>query len=577
VPLTAGPHTVTVGGYLNQKTHFDEESHAYFDDIVIVQSNLPVFFIDNFQDGNADAWTVIDDSGKISDWQVVEGKYYQFADRVDRWELSYHLGSFAYYNDADAFNRRNYHVGVKMRSLSEIYGTRDDIGLMVRYIDQNNYLRISVSKMQGYIRLEKIISGTFSTLAFNGRPPALGTTIDIKVDVKEDTIFVYVNNEPLFSVSDPDLANGNALDRGTIGLYAQSIAEFDDVIIRQLDTVPKIVISQPTAYSVETTDQDPSPNEIVVSAEAMNVPPDGGVQFALDSNAPCEDYTAPFSSADCPAESGFSNIAQGDHSVTAIIVDDIGIPLFDPNGLDSDTNQGIGVFGKCFILLGDSILNGVGDDSDELSIDTQNDAANGKNLNRGVAPILNDFISSLLPGPVAVYNEGLGGTSSSHGRDRLGSTIERYTKKCVWLILFGTNDSALSVNVPDGSDCTEQDFLNNEPDCIGTFKYNLREIILDLQAQGHDPVLAKVPYPKDAPQQRLDLIEKYNLAISQLTGEHNLLAGPPDFYNHFFENQDSELFDNVHPNGAGYSSMAKLWFCELIPNIIPGTKPSFCN
>jgi lysophospholipase L1-like esterase len=113
-------------------------------------------------------------------------------------------------------------------------------------------------------------------------------------------------------------------------------------------------------------------------------------------------------------------------------------------------------------------------------------------------------------------------------------------------------------------ECSEQDFLNNEPSCNGTFKDNLRKIILQVKASNKTPLLAKVPYGTYASDPSDDqVLIDYNVVIDQLVGEHNIMVTPPDFYSHFKNNQ-SELFDDKHPNGFGYQSMADLWYDALV-------------
>jgi lysophospholipase L1-like esterase len=581
VPLSVGTHTIAVGGYLNKKSYSNEIAEIYFDDIVIVQDNVDAFYVDDFQDGTPNGWTVVNDSGKSSNWQVSQGKYAQLTDRVDGWDLSAHLGSYAYLNNAAAFSRSNYFATARMRSLPSISGLRDDVGLMIRYVDRDNYIRLSISKMQGFVRLEKKISGTFTTLAFSGRPPALGSTIDVKAYAAGDKLLIYLNNVPLFSVADADLGSGRPLSSGSVALYVQSQAEFDNVMIGLLDTVPKVVISAPMDHSVVATDKASQPRTLNASAVALNVPPGGGVRFILNSTTFCDDYSAPYSTVACSAGSGFANVSTGDHRIEAIIINSSGQPLADPKGMDRDANEGIAAGGKYLVMMGDSITNGVGDNSDNPSIGTQNNSANGKNLNRGIAPSLNDLIGGYVSGLVTVQNEGLGGTTSQQGWSRLDSTISRHIKAqiagSIWLVLFGTNDSAATINLPDGSDCSETDFINNVPSCTGTYKYYLREIILDLKANGSIPLIAKVPYAKSAPQNQLDLIQKYNLAVGQLAAEHDLPAGPPDFYTYFRDHQSSAFFDNLHPNGLGYGAMARMWSCSLIPGVISGTTPAYCS
>jgi lysophospholipase L1-like esterase len=429
--------------------------------------------------------------------------------------------------------------------------------MMVRYQNRNNYLRIVISKSQGIVRLEKKTGGLFSTLVFNGRPPEMGSTIDLKVYVIDDQVFVYVNNEPLFSAQDNDLASGGPLATGTIALFTYSPAEFDNIVIGELDSVPRMIVAKPTAYSVFSTDEHPLPHEINVSARAVNVPSGGGVQFILDSGAPYNDFTPPYSRT-------FSNVSAGEHQVAAKIINSSGQPIMHTSGKDRDTNNNIGIGGKYLILFGDSITNGVGDNSNDVSSGTQNNSANGKNLNRGIAPALNDLISSRISAPVVVFNEGLGGTIADEGLERLQSTIDRHKKdqldKIIWLILFGTNDSSWSTPIP-----------------AATFKSKMNNIILEIKAIGDIPILGKVPYVIDAPAKRIQAIQDYNAAIDELTSEHGLAASPPDFYNHFLNNT-SELADDVHPNGIGYGSMAEMWFCELVASgIIPGTEPPYCG
>jgi lysophospholipase L1-like esterase len=592
VALKAGAHTITLGGFLNQKTTASEATDIFFDTIVIAETNTGAFFIDDFQDGSANGWTTINDSGEISNWQVSDEHLVQLNNRVDAWELSYHIGSYRFVDNAAAFSRANYRASAKIRSLPLISGLRDDVGLMLRYTDNDNYVRVSISKMQGFVRLEKKVGGDFSTLAFTGRPPELGSTIDVTAHLIDDTIFVYVNHEPLFGVTDTDLGGGNALESGTIGVFTQGPAEFDNILIAPLDATPRVIISNPMAFSVETTGEQPGPYALDTAAVAANVPSGGGVRFILDSGTACDDYTPPYTTdttPDCPAASGFDTVAVGDHDIEALIIDSAGNPLFDPAAADNDLNEEIGVGGVYIVMMGDSIYNGVGDDSDNGFALTQNNSTNGKNLNRGAAPILNDLLSDHLssignPLPVAVYNEGLGGTTSIDGFNRLDSTTDRHTKS-IWLILFGSNDSSLSINLPDGRTCSETDFLKNEPACIGTYKYYMREIILDLLSKQKTPRLAKVPYIQNANPNQLDLIGFYNIVIDQLTDEHLETAVqpdpdiiiPPDFYTYFLNNQNTELFDGLHPNGIGYSSIAQMLVCSMVTDLFPGPQPAFCS
>jgi len=577
--LTDGTHTITVGGWNNKKTYINEVTDVFFDEIVITQANDPnIIFLDDFADGNPDGWTVVNDSGKSSNWQVVDGKYAQLNDRVDEWFHSYHLGSYSYYNNGMGLS--DYTVKLNIKPLADVSGLRDSAGVMVRYIDENNYIRFIMSRMQGFLRLESRFNGDFKTLGYSGRGPDLGENSEVILEVRcgetdctdgldndgdtltdEFKILVYFNGEPLFSAEDIGPTSG------TVALFTQSMAEFDNILISNISEIPKVVVQQPNSYSVAVNDATPGPYELQVSAQAFNVPPNGGVKFAIDSGSPNDfiDYSNTFSGT-------FSNVPQGYRTVTAVIVDENGDPLSHPMGQDQDINTSVGMGGKLLIAFGDSISNGYGDDRMD-----DNDASNGIILSRGYTPILTSLLSDFLnpsnpSNPsisVGVVNEGLGSTTSLDGRDRLLETINRYPESQIWLILFGTNDSGGSLPIESGVGCQEpDDFDPADPDysaCINTYKDYMRTIILELLAQNKIPVLAKVPFVRNATDLQDATINEYNQVIQDLYTFHGLSVQPPDFYTYFSDpaHQD-EFYDDYHLNGDGYISIANEWFTKLL-------------
>jgi lysophospholipase L1-like esterase len=241
-------------------------------------------------------------------------------------------------------------------------------------------------------------------------------------------------------------------------------------------------------------------------------------------------------------------------------------------GQDQDTNMSVGVGGKDIGSLGDSISNGFGDTNI-----FDNNALNGRIISRGYTPILTNLISGEISEPVYDANEGLGGSTSANGRSRLSATLARYPKSVIWLVLFGTNDSSGSFPIESGVLCQEADFDPSDPDypdCVNTFKDNMRAIILNLLGQNKIPVLAKVPFVKNATQLQDNTINEYNQAIQDLYNDgidtdgdgfvdYFLPVEPPDFYSYFSANQD-EFYDNLHPNGDGYISIANEWFTKLV-------------
>ncbi|HEX3035899.1 MAG TPA: SGNH/GDSL hydrolase family protein, partial [Thermodesulfobacteriota bacterium] len=320
-------------------------------------------------------------------------------------------------------------------------------------------------------------------------------------------------------------------------------------------STPKVVISKPTSYSVETT------GTLDVSAVARNVPAGGGVKFILDNGVDSfTNFTNTYSAQ-------FPNLSEGDHTIEAVIVDNVGNPISDPMALDEDTNVAIGVLGHYLVAIGDSITNGVGDD-----FAADNESVDGRNLSWGYTPILNDLLSAQLSKPVIIVNEGIPGTKSGDGGGSgvsvVNSTKARHPGSEQWLILYGTNDSGGTMPVPSGIDCTEAQLQAGDPSCTGTYKANMRAIIKNLKDSGKVPVLAKVPFARNATVSRDQLIQEYNVVIDQLVSvtEHNIGVTPPDFYT-YFKNHQGEYADSLHPNGNGYISMVTatdLWLDALI-------------
>jgi Domain of Unknown Function (DUF1080). len=217
--LTSGTHTITLGGWNDKKDASNEFTNVLFDDIVITQGPTPTptpaptpgpgtIFSDDFSDGNANGWTVINDSGKASNWQVVSGKYNQLNGNIGAYTQSFLRGSYSRYDNG--FGLTDYEVTAEINSSGG-----GNVGVMFRYQNNNNYYRFSVSANQGFSRLEKKVNGVFAPIASDGRGPALNQTHIVTIDVDGSKILVYLNGEPLFSVADSSISSG------TVALFAQ--------------------------------------------------------------------------------------------------------------------------------------------------------------------------------------------------------------------------------------------------------------------------------------------------------------------------------------------------------------------
>ncbi|NNF99955.1 MAG: hypothetical protein HKM93_11300, partial [Desulfobacteraceae bacterium] len=537
--LSAGSHSLAFGGWNSQKTTVLESANLSFDDVTIsLNSDETIIFIDDFSSGSAEQWSVVDDAGVGSTWQVSAGKYRQTSTRVDNYVKSYHTGSFSVYQNG--FGLTDCKIIVEADSLETPAGLRDSLGVMFRYTDTNNYYRLIVSRMQGFTRLEKRSGGVFETLALNGRGFTYDHPLKIELVLSDSDIFIYLNGIPVFSASDPDHAYGS------IALFTQGPVAFDNFSVLNLGATPRLIVSPPTAYSIAVNDDLSGPYALTVNALTQSIPSNAGVQFTLDGDmlGAITTYTHPFTGT-------FGNVAAGDHTLHAEIVDQMGIPIGDLAKKDVDQKQHIGVGGKVIIAGGDSITNGVGDE-----FTANNSSSDERNVSRGYTPILEEALSGDIAQPIIVHNEGIGGATSAKLRLRLDETIDRYPNTQFLIAIIGSNDISGSMPTLSGVTCTEQMFLDGDPACVGTFKDNVRDIILNAIAEDITPILAKIPYRNDISTEDHALIQEYNEVIGDLWFEHSLDVIPPDLYTYFFNNQ-GQLSDGLHPTDDGYRQIAE--------------------
>ncbi len=279
---------------------------------VLAGTSQGVIASENFNDGTASGWTVVNESGETSRWRVVSGAYTQQYP-VAAFDGSFFVGSYSYWTVG--LDWSDYEAETMVRALDS---NEDSIGLMFRFQDPDNYYRLAMSRRQGWRRLEKKLNGTFSTLAIDGRPPELGQTTTIRVEVDGAMLFVYVDGEAVFGVQD------YSLPIGSIALHCQGDSVFDNVVVRQPFSDPKVALSHPLSYTVPVTSWDSYPYDLRVSAIAGNVPGGGGVRFALadfgGTVASSTDYSAPYART-------FTGLGPGDYRVTAQIVDSSGTSI----------------------------------------------------------------------------------------------------------------------------------------------------------------------------------------------------------------------------------------------------------
>lgn len=148
-----------------------------------------------------------------------------------------------------------------------------------------------------------------------------------------------------------------------------------------------------------------------------------------------------------------------------------------------------------------------------------------------------------------VENQGIGGTRSNAGADRIKESLEA-TTPAYTLVLYGTNDW-------------------NDSHCRSEFPCftidSLRRIVRTAKNAGSKPILSTIipcntGYDARVPPSRNVWIANMNQLIVQMAQEEGVVVADnftammavPDFH--------TLMFDHVHPNDAGYDIIAQTWF-----------------
>jgi hypothetical protein len=96
-------------------------------------------------------------------------------------------------------------VAVRVELVS---GDDDAIGVMFRYVDDNNYYRFSMDHERAYRRLVSKKAGVFRVLWEDHFPFELGRTYDLVLGARGDELTGYIDEVPVFRVLDDDHAQG---------------------------------------------------------------------------------------------------------------------------------------------------------------------------------------------------------------------------------------------------------------------------------------------------------------------------------------------------------------------------------
>jgi lysophospholipase L1-like esterase len=237
-------------------------------------------------------------------------------------------------------------------------------------------------------------------------------------------------------------------------------------------------------------------------------------------------------------------LSLSEHTIDAFLVDGEGVRQPYSDYIDF-------AIGDYYIAFGDSITRG---SNDRVLYDNTSD--DGRTTGGGYPPVLDNLLTNDLGYPQCIANKGISGDQSIDGLNRIDDIIAAYPEAQYVLIQFGTNDAWAPV--PSGLG------LYPENDgYAGSFKDNMQRIITAIQNANKIPYLAKVPVALGSLSYLNTSLQEYNDVIDELKKDNNIAITPPDFYC-FFENNQDQMDDDLHPDGIGYQSMASLWRDTLL-------------
>lgn len=266
-----------------------------------------------------------------------------------------------------------------------------------------------------------------------------------------------------------------------------------------------------------------------------------GIKYVIDGNVTRVVTDPPYSMT--------TELSKSEHVVEAYVVDAQGRTISGTSSYDKATVVGIGDY---YVAMGDSLTYGVGDDdaSDNISRDE-------RNRDGGYTSVLNDALTSAKGKPHVVANEGIPGDLVADGVARLAGIFQRHPQVKFFLLLYGTNDASGVAPTPSGLGLQA-----GSAGYAGSFKDYMQRMIDTIKSQGGQPYLAKAPIvTANNSTLRNQRISEFNQVVDELASANNL-ATPADFYS-FFATRTDLLIDGIHPNGAGYKEVAKLWLNAL--------------
>lgn len=405
--------------------------------------------------------------------------------------------------------------------------------------DNDNYYEVVNGNGQGSGGLRKVVNGreVDSIRMKNGY--SAGVPYPVSIIFSPDTTIVDAFDELCVMNGDHGRILVNRFEIQTEGQEAY----YDNIVLTQDPFLKTVIPNRVGLWDAK----------VLVKAIAGNMRKDWKIRFIMDQRTKNQVVV---DASEEPFQAMFQKVSLSPHTVDAYIIDVSGVDALAHDQVKFTARDGY------YVAVGDSITEGSGD------VSRSGDSAfpAGNKGGSGYEPVLENLLESAKGYSHTVVNQGDGGATSADGLELMPTILANHPGASYLLILYGTNDS--SIPVPSGKGLKPGD-----PGYRASYKDNMQRIISMIIDGGKTPILGKVPItfgpgkgkerhrnPDRAP--RNVLIREYNKVIDELIAANGIPVPPPDFYSYFKKHPD-EYSDNVHPNGMGYRSMARLWFRVL--------------
>jgi lysophospholipase L1-like esterase len=166
-------------------------------------------------------------------------------------------------------------------------------------------------------------------------------------------------------------------------------------------------------------------------------------------------------------------------------------------------------------------------------------------------PAFADLVHARRPESEPItLDAGVSGETSAAALARLDAVLATNPDFHFWVLGYGTNDVPSD---PGGL-------------AAAAFAGRIGRLAARIQAAGHVPVVAPIPYSRD-PAHRA--IPQYNAALLALADSQGWLVGP-DLYGYFAAHPDQLGPDGIHPTDTGSAAINRLWAAWRLKTAIEG-------